>query len=46
MIGTEKELIQGMSSFSVIQQGSCITKAYNRVGVESVLSLSMYIVYK
>jgi len=25
----------------VIQQGSCITIAYNRVGVESVLSLSM-----
>jgi len=28
--------------FFVIQQGSCITIAYNRVGVESVLSLSMY----
>jgi hypothetical protein len=30
----------------VIQQGSCITLAYNRVGVESVLSLSSHSIQK
>ena len=41
-----KLFINGFATrpFFVIQQGSCITIAYNRVGVESVLSLSMLVI--